>query len=374
VKTVAPWLLALPLFLLLPGCRREDAPDPVPPDGEAWIKPSQFVGAGMDTARVDIGTVGGTVRAWGRLGFDETRVAHVFSPVSGRVTRLLVEPGARVKAGQALAEIESPDLAQALSDERKAQATLDAAERDLSRQKDLASHGAGTVHDLEQAQSVEGNAVAELERARQRTRLLSAGSGAVGQDYVLRSPIAGMVLARLANPGTELSGQYGNGGGPELFTVGDPSGLVLTADVPETDMGRLTAGSRLQAAFTTDPSHPRAGRVDWISPLVDSSTRTVRIRGRLEAASPDLHPQEEAQVTVEVAGRSVLSAPRCAVVRLGGQAFVWTVDGRTADGSLRLHRRPVEVDDAAEGDRVEIRSGVGRGAVVVSRGAILVGA
>ena len=372
MKNSTPFI-ATTLLLALCGCHRADLPDPVPPDGEAWVKVSQFAGVGMDTSRADLGEVGGTVRAWGRLTFDETRVAHVYSPVSGRVVKLLVEQGTRVQAGQPLAQIESQDLAQALSDERKAKASYDAAERDLDRQKDLSGQGAGTVHDLEQAQAAEGNARAELERARQRTNLLSATAGAVGQSYLLRSPIAGVVLARMANPGMELSGQYGSGGGPELFTVGDPKGLVLAADVSETNMALLREGQAVRAEFDPSSGLGLTGIVSWVSPVLDTATRTIRVRCRLDSLPKQLRPEQEAQVSVSVPGRRVLSVPRPAVVRLGGQTFVWTLDGRTSDGALRFHRRVVDVDDAAEGSLVEIRGGIARGAVVVSRGAILVG-
>jgi cobalt-zinc-cadmium efflux system membrane fusion protein len=370
---IASRLAALALVLAFAGCHHEETADPVPPDGEAWVKVSQFEGAGMDTARAELGEVGGIVRAWGRLTFDETRVAHVSSPVSGRVVELLAGQGTRVGAGQPLARIESPDLDQALSDERKAQATFDAAQRDLERQKDLSGHGAESIHDLEQALAAEENAEAELDRARQRTRLLSASPGAVGQPYLLRSPIDGVVLACMANPGTELSGQYGSGG-PELYTVGDPRGLVLAVDVPETDMGRLRSGERVEADFSSTPGDPTTGTVTWVSPVVDTSTRSVRVRCRLDSIPARLRPEQEAQVSIAVQGRRVLSVPRTAVVRMGGQTFVWTLEGRTSDGSFRFLRRVVEVDDDAGGPLVEIRGGILRGAVVVSRGAILAGA
>jgi cobalt-zinc-cadmium efflux system membrane fusion protein len=367
-------LASLALVLGSASCHREEAADPVPPDGEAWVKLSQFEGAGMDTSRADLGEVGGAVSAWGRLTFDETRVSHVFSPVSGRVVKLLASQGTRVHAGQPLATIESQDLDQALSDERKAQATFDAVELDLERQKDLSSQGAGSVHDLEQATAVEGNARAELDRARQRTHLLSATSGPMGQPYLLRSPIDGVVLACMVNPGTELSGQYGSGGGPELFTVGDPRGMVLAVDVPETEMGRLRSGEEVEADFSATPEDSVTGIVTWVSPVLDTLTRSVRVRCQLDSIPRNLRPEQEAQASIAVPGRVVLSVPRTAVVRMGGQTFVWTLDGRTSDGSLRFLRHVVEVDDDAQGPLVEIRGGILRGAEVVSRGAILVGA
>jgi len=94
----------------------------------------------------------------------------------------------------------------------------------------------------------------------------------------------------------------------------------------------------------------------------------------LDSIPARLRPEQEAQVSIAVQGRRVLSVPRTAVVRMGGQTFVWTLEGRTSDGSFRFLRRVVEVDDDAGGPLVEIRGGILRGAVVVSRGAILAGA
>ena len=104
------------------------------PPGEVWLTPDQVKKAGMEIEPIADRPVGGTIRVSGRVTFDDLRVAHVFSPVTGRITKILAQPGQRVKKGEKLCVIQSPDLGSAVSDMAKAQAALFQAERDWKRQ------------------------------------------------------------------------------------------------------------------------------------------------------------------------------------------------------------------------------------------------
>src|SRR5712691_9981390 len=93
--------------------------------------------AGITTDVVAERPVGITIAAAGRVAFSDSHVAHVFTPVTGRVTSVLVSVGQHVRRGAALAIVQSPDLASAVADLRKADADLSAATRDFDRQKEL---------------------------------------------------------------------------------------------------------------------------------------------------------------------------------------------------------------------------------------------
>jgi len=73
-----------------------------PPNGEVWLTPQQVKDANIELEDVSDRPVGGIVRAAGRVTFEDMRVSHVFSPVTGRITRILAQPGQRVKKGQPL--------------------------------------------------------------------------------------------------------------------------------------------------------------------------------------------------------------------------------------------------------------------------------
>ncbi|MGB8298780.1 MAG: efflux RND transporter periplasmic adaptor subunit, partial [Polyangia bacterium] len=147
------------------GCPRRAANSSiVPPNTEVWLAPEQVAAAKLVVEPLEPQPVGGVVVASGRVTFDDLHVAHVLSPVTGRVVKIEAQPGQRVKKGDALAVIESPDVATAFSDLAKAQADFGAAEKEANRQKDLFDVHAGSQRDLESAQSNFSKARAELDR------------------------------------------------------------------------------------------------------------------------------------------------------------------------------------------------------------------
>ena len=150
-----------------------------------------------------------SIVADGRLAFDDERVSHVFSPVTGRVSRVLAELGQRVTRGSPLVAIVSPDVGSAVSDEVKARANLVAAQRDFARQQRLLAEQAASSRDFEGAEDNYRRAQAEEQRALQRLRLLRSGRiDEVTQEYTLPSHINGRVIARMVNPGVEVQGQF----------------------------------------------------------------------------------------------------------------------------------------------------------------------
>ena len=97
----------------MPACgRRREAAQVQPPPSEVWLTAEQNRQSRIQLATVAAQPVGGVISTVGRLAFDDRKVAHLFSPVSGRVSRLLVDLGQRVRAGQPLARPGwAPDLA-----------------------------------------------------------------------------------------------------------------------------------------------------------------------------------------------------------------------------------------------------------------------
>jgi membrane fusion protein, heavy metal efflux system len=220
----AVWILALGIAC----ARHEENAEPQKPGNAVLLSRQQLDAQQMRVEAVQERDVGTSLDAPGRIAFDDQRVSHVFLPVSGRIVKLDVTPGQHVKKGDALAEIESPDAGSALSDLGKAQATLNATERDYKRQKELYEAHAGAQRDLEQSQSAYEQAKAELARARSRAAVFKSHAG---QSFSLRAPIEGEVISRTANPGMEVQGQYAGGASPELFTIGSLDPIWAYADV-----------------------------------------------------------------------------------------------------------------------------------------------
>ncbi|HEX9082520.1 MAG TPA: efflux RND transporter periplasmic adaptor subunit, partial [Holophagaceae bacterium] len=352
------------------ACGTRSAPSaPQPPANEVWLTAEQSRQVSLDTAVVAESPIGGLVRTVGRLAFDDRRVAHVFSPVSGRVTRLLVDLGQHVRRGQPLALLDSPDMGSALSDLHKAEATLLAAQQERTRQQELYEAHAGARRDLEAAEAAYQNALAERDRARQHAALFYGGStSGVSQGFQLRSPISGEVVARGANPGMELQGQYGGTGAPELYTVGDLNQLWLLADIPEADVFKVRIGAPVQFQVDGYEGPAFTGRIDWVSETLDPATRTARVRCEVPNGRHLLKPEMYAQVSIQVPPTLTLAMPRTAVVRLGTSTYAFVDLGTGPDGTRRFERRPVEVDEQVAGDLVPVRRGLHPGERVVTRG------
>ena len=341
------------------------------PVGEAWLSPQQLAAGQIVTSAVEEREVGGEITTSGRVAFDDLRVAHVFSPVSGRVVEISAHPGQKVAKGAPLAIIDSPDLGSALADVDKAEADLIAAQHELARQTALVEANAGARRDLEAATDNERKARAEVRRAKARTRLFhaDAASSVQGQRYILRAPIGGEVISRAVNPGAEVQGQYGGGTAVELFTIGSIDQVWVLADVFETDLAKVKTGAALSAAVPAYEGRAFTGRVDWISPALDPATRTARVRCVLKNERGELRPEMYATVRIASGVRSSLAIPRTAVVRQGEQTWVFTQLGRTEHGMHRFSRRQVQVEDAG-GDLLPVLSGLARGETVVTAGAI----
>lgn len=370
-------LLAATLLLLLmaaTSCQRESAAQPgngiTPPPNELWITQKQIQESGIATTEVSERPVGNSLTTTGRVAFSDAHVGHVFSPVTGRVTNCLAALGQRVQRGEALAILQSPDLATAVSDVEKADADLVAAQRDYERQKELYEAHAAAQRDFEAAESNYRKAKAEQVRASQKASLLSGGTHGT-QEYVLRSPIDGDIVARNATLGVEVQGQYSGGSAPELFTIADLSSVWVLADVFEVDLPRVKVGAPVTLSVVSYPGRPFTGSVDWISGALDPATRTAKVRCTIANADRTLRPEMYATVSIATDTHEKLAVPRSAVVRLGEQMVAFVDKGPSPSGGERYERRVVGVDESEAGDLVPVTHGLQRGEKVVSSGAII---
>jgi len=369
--------LALIGLICLGSCRRSAPPQStsdVPP-GEVWLTPQQVKDGQIAVEAVQDRPVGGIIRAAGRVTFDDLRVAHVFSPVTGRITKILAQPGERVKKEQALCVLQSPDLGSAVSDLAKAQATLLTAEKDWRRQRELYEVHAASQRDYENAETAYRNAKAEMERAQRKARLLrSAGGDQVTQEFVLRAPIDGQVIMRGANPGLEIQGQYSGGAAVELFTIGELDQVWVLADVFEMDLPRVKLGAEVTVNVLAYPNDSFTGHVEWISAALDPISRTAKVRCSIKNSDSKLRPEMFGTATIAVEPDSKLAIKRSAVLLMGEQPVVFAQVGTSADGRLRFQRRPVAAEEITGGDYLPLKAGLERGdQIVVSGGVLLLG-
>jgi cobalt-zinc-cadmium efflux system membrane fusion protein len=367
-------VLAVALAWAVQGCDRQPprTKSADPPLGEIWLWQDQVSAAKLVVEPLSPQPVGGLVVTSGRVTFDDLKVAHVMSPVTGRVSRIEAQPGQRVKKGDTLAVIESPDVGSAFSDLAKAQADSISAEKDFNRQKELFDVHAGSQRDLEAAQGNYSKSKAELQRASKKAQLLRAGgTSSGGQSYTLRAPIGGEVIARNVNPGAVVQGQYSGGTVLELFTIGELDTVWVMADLFEMDLGRVKQGTECLVKVVAYPGRVFKGVADWVSDTLDPATRTAKVRCKLDNADRALKPEMYATSALAVDQQRTLALPRSAILHLGDQTVAFIDLGKSPDGRLRFERRPVSVNEELGGDFLPVVRGISAGERVVTSGAIL---
>lgn len=295
-----------------------------------------------------------------RLAMDEDHTSRLFTPVNGRILRVLVETGDSVTRGQPLAEIDAPDYAAAVADQRKAQADHDRARRDYERQRDLERAGVIARKDLEVADTLQRDAFAELDRANARLRILGNASG--NGTLVLRAPVTGTVAMRQANPGTEVRTDADS----PLFVITDSRTLWLQMDVPEAAARHLKAGQQVTITSDSDASFTRQGVIAKLPPALDPDTHRLKVRAIVDNQDGSLRAETFVRaMPVADSGRQVARVPNAALVTTGYYTYVF-VEKR--EGTYE--RRKVNVVLTGHGEAF-VDQGLAPGEKVVVTGALL---
>ncbi len=358
----------VPAVILAVACsacaRRVAREDPAQPlvSGDRILYPRDAPALGsFRFARVAAATWA-AVRTTGRLAWDENVTARIYSPVAGRVRRVLADVQTPVAPGEALAQVDSPDFGQAQADANRAATDYAIADKNRDRLKALFDHGAAARKELEAAEAESIRSYAEKERAVKRLELLGGKVGAVDQHYDLTSPIRGVVVDRAINPGQEIRPDVQT----PLYTVSDPTHLWVFLDLTERDLPMVANGMPLVVRTSAHPERVFKGRIDVLGDTLDPVTRTIRARGSVE--NPDRLLKAEMYVNVEISEphpKPRLVVPSAAVIGSGEKHWVFVED---TDGTFR--RQEVTVGAERSGT-TRIEEGLTEGQNVVIEGTLL---
>lgn len=301
-----------------------------------------------------------------RLAVADDLTARIFPPLSGRVVTLQAAIGDKVSASTPLAILDAPDFGQAIADLRKAEADHAQKTKALNRAQILYEGEALARRDLEGAEADAHASTAEVERARLRLANLSpAGSRIEGQRLVLRAPLAGIVVDRQANPGTEVRPDSPN----PLFVISDLRRLWLNIDLPEKAAALAAPGAPVHFAVDAYPGVDFTATVDKVGAMVDPATRRIPVRAVIDNGDGRLKPEMYARATIGAAAApQVVRLPVGAVLTSGLVAHVFV------QSSPRVfERRAVNIArQDPENIYLTPESAVHPGDAVVVRGALLV--
>lgn len=357
--------LALLLVVGLLSC--EGKPRPAPPQasvsGEGTVV---FPAGSAQLAQIATAPVRRrhemTMRFNGRLVWNEDRTVRVFAPFGGRVMSLAVRPGDPVKAGDTLAVLAAPELGAAQADARKAEQDHALAKNNLARIQELFDAGVAPAKDLQAAKADVARSAADLERTREKLKLYGK-TDAVDQSFRLKTPIAGVVVERNLNPGQEV--RPDSQGDKGLFVVSDPSRLWFVLDVAEKDIGLMKPGMEVRLSTTSLGDDRVSARIAYVAEQVDPQTRTVKVRGTVEAGDPRLKAEMYVVAEVRLPVQTGFVVPSAAVFLRGEQHYVFVDEGQG-----RFSRRAVKVGPLTDDGQV-VLGGVREDEKVVVDGSLL---
>ncbi|WP_130620901.1 efflux RND transporter periplasmic adaptor subunit [Dyella amyloliquefaciens] len=313
-----------------------------------------------------------TVDATGSVDFNNDKATAVLAPISGPVSRLLVDIGDHVKQGDALALVDSPDYAAAVTTYRKALTTAHTARRLADLEKDLVEHQGVAKREEDQAQADAANADADVDAALKALVSLNVDPKVIKDieqgrpiapiSGVIRSPTAGTVVDRQITPGQLLQA-----GTTPCFTVADMSHVWVMAQVADSDVASVKPGDSADVSTGVD-SQRLTGTVTKVSALVDPDTRLMPARIVVDNGQGLL--KKQAYVAVQIHSREEakgILVPVSALLRDDENLpFVYVAqhDGSFARRSVTLGHRI--------GDQFDIPAGLQAGEQVVVDGGIFV--
>lgn len=340
--------------------KKADAPDmfSVPPD---------------QLSHLQIVTVGPTrinrvLRLPGSVAYNAFTTTPVVSQVSGPVSRIVVVPGQVVKRGQPMLFVSSPDYAQLRSNYLKARDAHALAHKAYVRAKDLYDHHAIAERDLEQAESTEVQAQADLEAGEQSLRIMGVSNpdavvnGKNSPEVAVYAPITGEVVERLVAPGQLL--QSSN---TQCFTISNMTTVWVLVNVYQQDLAYVHVGD--PAVIQTDAYGDKfQGKISYLGAALDPNTHTLQ--ARIVTQNPGEKLKKDMYVTALVRAGTIdnaLAVPDAAVLRTPeNEPFVYV-----AQGQDKFAQRVVKLGESQNGV-TQIVSGLQSGDRVVADGSLFI--
>ncbi len=286
----------------------------------------------------------------------------VLSPLGGRVIELKVGLGDRVRRGQVLAVIDSPDLGQAYEDDEKAADSFNLTKKNLGRQEAQNQLGVASDRDLDQAKSDYAQAAAEYARTQARLKMLGVALEHRLSSHLLTltAPMSGSVTTLATAPGNMI-----NDITQPLMSIADLSTVWVTAQVPENQVAAVSKNQDAAVSLTAYPDKVLHGKVLFVSDVMEADSHRNKIRIAFANADYALKPNMFATVALSGRQQSLVVLPSTALLVNNDRTTVfvatapWTFERRTVDPQFD------------EGDSVAIRSGVAAGEQVLIKGGIL---
>src|SRR5215471_10246489 len=222
------------------------------------------------------------VHTTGTVDWDADHTTQAITQVNGPISRLLVDPGTKVKAGDPLLFVSSPDVANTIAAYRKARNREDFTKRVMDRQKELLDRGAIAVKDYESNQADYNDATTDVQNSLQALKIFGITKDEIDAaqqqgkpitpELAVRAPIDGAIIQKLVSPG-----QLIQAGATACFMLSNVSTVWVQGHIFDRDLPSIRVGDEVEE---TNAAFDRTfrGRISYVGAFVDPATRTTPVR------------------------------------------------------------------------------------------------
>jgi cobalt-zinc-cadmium efflux system membrane fusion protein len=360
------------LLHVVPALGSHDAPSEAPPAPPGTFRATPLQLKSFTVATVALRGFVSEELTEGKIAVNGDRSTPVFSPYSGRVTRILAGPGDVVKAGAPLALLEASEFVGAQNDLAAALSQVRLARINETRKHAVYDAKGGSLQDWQQAQADLAAAEAAFNAVRNRLRILGKSdadidalerSHAMSPGAAITAPIAGVIVDRQLGPGQFLQAAAGT----PVFTIADPASVWLLANVREADAAVVHVGQAVDVAVLAYPERTFRAQLTYVSPSVDSATHRLAVRAVVPNPDGALKPEMFATFRILTSDSAdAPGVPDSAVVYEGDSAHVWVL----SDGGTLTYRaiKPGRNNSGM----VEVLEGLKAGERIVTKGALFI--
>lgn len=305
-----------------------------------------------------------TIRLTGKVEADQTRTAHIRALTSGRITKVHVRPGDRVRTGSALVTYDNIELGDLVAEYSQALSEADVSARSLERARKLLDLGSISRAEFERREAEHRNSITRAESIRIKLNRFGLSPDEISKDSIANSS---RTILRAPFPGilTELDAAEGESISPEqkIISISDLSRVWVTGNVFEKDLSRVQVGQEAQVSTNAYPGVVFSGKITYIGDMVNSETQTIPVRCEID--NPDGRLKLGLFVTMDAPTaerHTALTVSTSAIQQFGDSMAVFV---KTGDNEFE--KKIVQIGSKSGGD-VEVKAGLKAGDVVVTQG------
>jgi cobalt-zinc-cadmium efflux system membrane fusion protein len=347
------------------------------PERPAAVQPALFTVpqdqmAHLKVAPVESRTWQIAVHTTGTVDWDADHTTQAVTQVNGPITRILVDTGAKVRAGDPLLYVSSPDVVNAVSTYRKARNREVFNKRIVDRERDLLARGAVALKDLESAEADYNDALTDVQNSLQPLRIFGITAQeidaaekqgtTISTELAVRAPISGVVVQKMVSPGMLVQA-----GVTVCFMISDVTSVWVQGHIFDRDLPLVRVGD---AATETNPASARTfhGTVNYVGAFVDPTTRTTPVRIVTQNPEGLLKKDMFVEAVINTSTRSnILAVPVAAVLRDDKNEPIVYVESEPG----KFSQRSVSIGVQQDG-MIAIAGGLQKGEKVLADGSLFI--